>query len=244
MKVERFEPGRVDQIVLRHAQREFPGLEVRNIAANGHVWTGGGTEARNRFPDGILPNENNCSTAFRLRYGAFTYFNGGDMSGQLGPNDPAWAEMESAVAWVTGPVDAYALNHHGTNDSANAFFLSVLQPRIHILSTYAASQPSPGVMRRMISDRIYPNPRDIFITNSGWEGRREHMVKLFGETETVWLLQQLDRTAARQGHVLIRVEDGGARFRVIVLDDSKADGGVLSVHGPYPSRGDRGRGPQ
>lgn len=237
MKVERFEPGRADQIVLRRTAREYPKFEVQNIAANGRVWTGSGTTARNRFPEGILPVENNCSLAFRLTYGGFTYFNGGDMAGQLRPNAPAWGEMESAVAWATGPVDAYALNHHGTDDSANAFFLSVLQPRIHILSTYASSQPSPGVMRRMLSERIYPGPRDIFMTNSGWPGRREIMVRLFGEADTVWLLEQIGRTAARQGHVLLRVEAGGERYRVVVLDDSTASGNVLSVHGPYQSRG-------
>jgi hypothetical protein len=113
----------------------------------------------------------------------------------------------------------------------------VLQPRIHILSVYAASQPSPGVMRRMTSERIYPGPRDIFMTNSGWPGRREHMVKLFGETETVWLLDQIGKIAARQGHVLLRVEPGGARYRVVVIDDSNESGNVTSVHGPYVSRG-------
>ena len=236
LKVERFEAGRADQLVLRKAPREFANFEVRNIAANGYVWTGAGTTSRNRFPEGILPNENNCSLAFRLSYGRFTYFNGGDMAGFLAPNAPAWAEMESAVAWVTGPVDAYALNHHGTNDSANAFFLSVLQPRIHILSTYASSQPSPDVMRRMLSEKIYPGPREIFMTNSDWPGRREIMVKLFGESDTAWLRQQIERTAARQGHMLLRVEAGGGRYRVIAIDDSKHDGDVLSVHGPYDSR--------
>ena len=237
MKPERFEPGRADQIVLRRAPQEFRGFEVRNIAANGFVWTGTGTTARNRYAKGIVPVENNCSLAFRLTYGAFAYFNGGDMAGQLTPTAPAWGEMESAVAWVTGPVDAYALNHHGTDDSANAFFLSVLQPRIHILSTYASSQPSPGVMRRMLSEKIYPGPRDIFMTNSEWPGRREHMLKLFGEAETAWLREEIGRIAARQGHVLVRVEAGGARYRVIVIDDSVEVGNVLSVHGPYDSRG-------
>jgi hypothetical protein len=192
---------------------------------------------RNRFPEGILPNENNCSLAFRLSYGAFRYFNGGDMAGFLGPNAPAWAEMESAVAWVTGPVDVHALNHHGTQDAANAFFLSVLQPRIHILSTYASSQPGPEVMRRMLSERIYPGPRDIFMTNGLWPGRREHMVKLFGESETVWLLERMARTASRQGHVVVRVAPGGDLYQVIVVDDANETGNVLSVHGPYPSRG-------
>ena len=239
LKPERFQPGRNDQLVLRKAPREFPSFEVRNIAANGHVWTGGGTTARNRYAEGILPNENNCSLAFRLSYGGFTYFNGGDMAGFLAPNAPAWGEMESAVAWVTGPVDAYALNHHGTNDSANPFFLSVLQPRVHILSTYASSQPSPDVMRRMLSDKIYPGPRDIFMTNSDWPGRRGHMVKLFGEKETAWLVEQIANVKSRQGHVVLRVDAGGAAYRVIVVDDSRHPGNVLSVYGPYRARAAR-----
>jgi hypothetical protein len=43
--------------------------------------------------------------------------------------------------------------------------------------------------------------------------------------------------AARQGHVIVRVEPGGARYRIIVLDDSVAPGRVRSVHGPFAARG-------
>ena len=32
-----------------------------------------------------------------------------------------------------------------------------------------------------------------------------------------------------QGHVVVRVEQGGGSYRVIVLDDSKPDGAVRSV---------------
>lgn len=137
---------------------------------------------------------------------------------------------------MTGPVDVHALNHHGTPDAANAFFLSVLRPRIHILSTYASSQPGPDVLRRLQSDRVYPGPRDVFMTNWMWPGRRDHMVKLYGEADAAWLVEQLNGIAANQGHVLVRVEPGGARYRVMVLDDSREDGAVLSVHGPYASR--------
>jgi beta-lactamase superfamily II metal-dependent hydrolase len=236
-QVARFEAGQSAQLVLRREPRAFPGFEIRNIAANGFVWTGSGTETRNRYPAGVVPVENNCSLAFRLRYGAFTYFNGGDMAGFLESKSAPWDEMESAVAWVTGPVDVHALNHHGTQDAANPFFLSILQPRIHLLSTYAASQPSPGVMRRLLSERIYPGPRDIFMTNSDWPGRRAHMVKLFGEAETAWVWERILQSASRQGHVVVRVEPGGAHYQVIVIDDSRAEGNILSVHGPYPSRG-------
>jgi hypothetical protein len=237
LKVERFEPGRANQIVLRHAAKDFPQFEIRNIAANGFVWTGSGTATRNRFPAGVVPVENNCSVAFRLTYGAFTYFNGGDMAGFLTPTAAAWTDMESAVAWVTGPVDVHDLNHHGTPDGANVFFLSVLKPRVHLLSTYAASQPGPDLLRRLLSEKIYPGPRDVFMTNTDWPGRREHMVKLYGEKETAWLLEQFQQIASTQGHVIVRVEAGGARYHMVVVDDSSDSGKVRSVHGPYESRG-------
>lgn len=236
LEVERFEAGRADQIVLRKAPRDFPAFEVRNIAANARVWTGSGATARSRFPEGMAPSENNCSLAFRLTYGAFSYFNGGDMQGVLGANAAAWAEMESAVAWVTGPVDVHAINHHGTPDAANAFFLSVLQPRIHLLSVYAASQPGPDLLRRLLSEKMYPGPRDVFLTNTSWPGREEHLRTLYGAADAVWLQEQLAKVAAGQGHILVRVAPGGASYQVIMLEDDREGGSVLSVHGPYTSR--------
>jgi hypothetical protein len=240
LKMERFEPGRADQIVLRREPKAFPAFKFQNIAANGYVWTGAGRTTRNRFPDGILPSENNCSLAFRLSYGAFAYFNGGDMAGFLPANAQAWTEMESAIAWVTGPVDVHDLNHHGTPDGANVFFLSVLRPRIHVLSTYASSQPGPDLLRRLLSERIYPGPRDVFMTNGVWPGRREHMVKLYGEQETVWLLEQMGKMGSTQGHVIVRVDNGGATYRVIVVDDAQPEGMVKSIHGPFESRSSGG----
>jgi beta-lactamase superfamily II metal-dependent hydrolase len=237
LEVARFEPGRADQIVLVRDRPAYPQFEVRNIAANSWVWTGTGTAVRNRVPAGHVPVENNCSLAFRLSYGAFTYFNGGDMAGHLPATAAAWRDLESAVAWVTGPVDVHALNHHGTPDGANAFFLSVLQPRIHILSTYASSQPGPDLLRRLLSEQLYPGPRDVFLTNGLWPGRREHMVRLYGEAETAWLLERLGGMAATQGHVVVRVAPGGGSYHVIVTSDADESDRVLSVHGPYPSRG-------
>ena len=42
MQVERLKPGRNDQIVLRRDAAKYPNFEVRNVAANGEVWTGVG----------------------------------------------------------------------------------------------------------------------------------------------------------------------------------------------------------
>ncbi len=236
LRVQPFEAGRQDQIVLVRAPQDYPQFEVRNIAVNGKVWTGSAAESRSRFPDSDPPDENNCSLAFRLRYGKFDYFNGGDMSGQPPKSGKVWREMESAVAWVTGPVDVHALNHHGTGDAVNALFLSVLQPRVHIASIYASSQPGPDVTRRMLSEQIYPGPRDIFLTNAIWKGRRGNMVALFGEEEASWLESQINAVAGSQGHVVVRVAEGGDAYHVLLLDDSDERMLVKSIHGPYQSR--------
>ena len=137
------------------SKQAFQNATSYSIPIGESLWTGDGTASRNRFPEGIVPSENNCSLAFRLDYGGFSYFIGGDMAGVYDApvagvsreGEPAWTELESAVAWVTGPVDVNAVNHHGTPDAANRFFLSILRPRVHILSTYASSQPGPDVLR-------------------------------------------------------------------------------------------------
>jgi hypothetical protein len=46
----------------------------------------------------------------------------------------------------------------------------------------------------------------------------------------------LDRLKSAQGHIVVRVEPGGDRFRVIILDDSTESYRVKAVHGPYQSR--------
>ena len=143
--------------------------------------------------------------------------------------------MESAIAWAVGPVDVHALNHHGFRDAANAFFLSVLQPRVHILAVYASSHPGADVMRRLLSPDTYPGPREIFLTNGVWEGRRPNMVQLFGEEDAEWLVGQIAAAACSQGHVVVRVEPGGDRYSVLVLDDRNENRIVTSIHGPFAS---------
>jgi hypothetical protein len=75
----------------------------------------------------------------------------------------------------------------------------------------------------MYSTRLYPGPRDVFATN---------MI----EANRVVIGPLLDRLAAAQGHVVVRVEPGGAAYRVLVLDDSSESYAVTSVHGPYDAR--------
>ena len=79
LSMEKFEPGRLDQIALRHdASYDF---HIRNLTANGIFWTGVGEETHNLFPDWKeeVPKENPLSLSLTIQYGAFRYYTGGDL---------------------------------------------------------------------------------------------------------------------------------------------------------------------
>jgi hypothetical protein len=247
--VEQFKAGASDQIVLLKEPAKFPEFEVRNLAANGEIWTGNGTESRQRMPANYVPNENCSSIAMRIRYGAFDYFSGGDLPGVPAGEvsrktpltstrrpPPEWLDMESPVAWVTGPVDVLVLNHHGGQDTTNASFLSVLQPRVHIAQVWDSIQVTAEVLRRIRSESIYPGPRDVFTTNGMWEGKLEHMIEFYGEEIALRHAEDLKNVTASQGHIVVRVEPGGARYNVFVLDDSEESFKIRSVHGKHEAR--------
>lgn len=237
MKIERFRGGANDQIVLRYEAEKYATFEVRQLAVNGEVWTGEGTTMRRRLDPREPANENALCAALRVRYGAFDYYTGGDLPGPSEkPEVPSARDMESPVAWITGPVDVAVLNHHGNPDSTTAFFLSVLQPRVAIAQTWDAQQVDPKVLARLRADRIAPGPRDLFMTNSVWEGRAEHMLRVFGEEAGRKHVEDLKGIAGRQGHVVVRVAPGGASYQVFVLTDTDESGRIVSVHGPYSSR--------
>jgi glyoxylase-like metal-dependent hydrolase (beta-lactamase superfamily II) len=236
MQVARFKAGAADQIVLLHAAQRYRDFEVRNLAVNGEAWTGEGTAVRARAGGNEKYDENTYSAALRLRYGRFDYYTGGDLPGSPAEAGPLARDMESAIAWVTGPVDVAVLDHHGNSDGSNAFFLSVLRPRVSIANVWAARQVDPETLARLRSERIYPGPRDIFATNGMWDGRADHIKQVFGESAGLQHLENLKSLAADQGHIVVRVAPGGMSYRVFVLVDSDETMRIKSIHGPYSSQ--------
>jgi hypothetical protein len=226
--IQRFQPGRNDQIILMKSPEDYPNFEVRNVVANGQLWTGVGTNTQEHFPPleevpkADHPSENPCSIGFRLSYGQFDYFSGGDMVGIPGPGGPSWHDVETPVARAVGPVEASILNHHGYIDSQNAFFVSTLRPLVWIISVWDSAHPTSAVYARLRSTRLYPGPRDIFATS-------------MHEANKV-VISGLKDLASNQGHILIRVAPGGNSFHVIILSDSDESLEVTAVHGPYQAR--------
>jgi beta-lactamase superfamily II metal-dependent hydrolase len=229
--VQRFRPGRNDQIRLQRDPGRFPTFEVRNIAANGEVWTGLGTTTRQMFPRpedlsvDDYPTENSCSTVIRVSYGKFDYLSGGDLPGAPDPTGgPRWTDMETAIAPVVGPIDVLLVNHHGMYNASNEVFLKSLRPRVLVMSSNSGPlTPDFGVVDRLLSTRIFSGPRDVFAT-----GVLAPMRAVLGE--------RLKQFRSTQGHVVVRVDSDGETFRVFVLDDSAENFVVTAVHGPYQAR--------
>jgi hypothetical protein len=222
---ETFRPGRADQIQQLHN----PGsnFEVRNIAANGEVWTGRGTDTRSQFPAGWAnlpladqPRENQFSIAIRIRFGPFNYFSGGDVPGVVLDHKPSWHDLETPIARAVGPVDVLVLNHHGWLDTTNEFFLDTLRPHAVIIPAWHATHPDHGVLRRLLSANSKP---DLFITSLLDAPRAvfSYLGPVFKSTE---------------GHIVTRVSAGGATYQVVILDDTKPAQLITAVHGPYFSR--------
>jgi hypothetical protein len=228
LKVERFAPGRNDQVVLCRDAKKYPNFEFRNVGANGEIWTGVATVTRNHFPPletvprGDWPHENMCSTSFRLSYGKFDYFNGGDIPGVPPEAAPSWHDVETPVAKAVGPVEAAILDHHGYVDSQNEFFVAALRPRVWTISVWDSGHPTIRVWQRLRSTRLYPGPRDVFATD------------LHPATRLV--IVGIDRLASDAGHIVLRVAPGGESFRAVIVDDTSESHRVTKVLGPYPSR--------
>lgn len=226
---ERFAPGRSDQIQLRYRKSDYPSFEIRNLTANGEYWTGEGDATRSRFPPleslerEDYPSENMCSLSFRLRYGAFDYYTGGDLTGIPNIGHPPWQNMEDAIADIVGPVDVHVVNHHGSIDPASPAFLAALTPRVHIIPSWAPTHPAPSVLKRLLSPRAYDGPRDVFLLQ-------------FYESTKAAIGPRATQVQSDGGHVLVRVAPGGGSYRIFVLSDADESGRVLASPGPYPSR--------
>lgn len=230
MIAEQFRPGSNNQFILLHDPQKYSSqFEVRNIVANGEVWTGVGTEKRSYFPypkdlkNGERISENHCSAGIRISYGAFDYFNGGDIIGYRSYNSLEWEDIETPVGKVVGPVEVCEVNHHAWWNAMNANFIASLRPQVYIMQVWNVSHFNIETLERMQSRRIYEGERDIFATNTP-------------DISRLYVGSYLRELKGDRGHVVVKVTPGGDSFYVYMLDDMTESYQVKSVHGPYKCR--------
>jgi beta-lactamase superfamily II metal-dependent hydrolase len=215
-RVEKLKPGSDRQIAAA-------GVTIRNLAANGEVWTGTGDDTRQMFPTTTNPPENACSIALRFNYGSFAYYTGGDLTCDTAFGTAPWLDVETAVAKAAGPVSVSAVNHHGYFDATGPDFVRYMRSRIYILQTWHASHPALSVLDRLYSPILYPGDRDVLATG---------LVPAAGLADARFS----DRMLSQQGHIVVRVSEAGKRFEILVLDDTREQGQVKARFGPWAVR--------
>lgn len=215
MQMERFDIGALNQIKLLYNPKAYKkNFEIRNLAANGEVWTGVGTAHEKQYKgDPTLFDENVNSTAIRITYGNFKYFNGGDLSGgNWSSYKSSERDMETPVAKVCGKVDVIKANHHGYYDTCNGFFMNVLSPDVVIVDARSDNHPVPSTMTRMTDPLVWTEQGEFYITVDQARGK---------------LGEDLWSHFKPWGHIVVRVFEGGEKYQVFVLDADKLDYPVI-----------------
>jgi len=222
--------GSKTQIHLTKDRQAFPEFFVQNVKSNGEIWTGKDSLVFQHFPPIDIdnketwPDENSLSNVVLIRYGAFSYYTGGDCPGNVFLGDPPWRDVETPVAKAVGETDVATMDHHGNRDAVNEFQVKTLKPRVWIEQVWTADHPGHEVLIRIASPHLYKEPRDIFATNM-----TEANELVIGPMIDEWY-------KSKQGHILVRVMPGGKNYYVIILDDAKENLTVKNVFGPYISK--------
>ena len=226
MKVEAFRPGALDQIRLMHdpKRRYARNFSVRNLAANGVVWTGrgnatfDGTSAFMMHENQTTIMQNTLSMSLVVRYGNFGFYTGGDTHGRLCDEEGKVIDFEERVARLCGPVTVAKCNHHACRLSNGPGVVAALRAKAYVANVWCPRHLSDDVMRSISSRDIYPGARFVFPTFIPDEPRER------------WTTADWWKDVAPAGHVVVKVAPGGVEFKVYVLRNVDEEMTVVAVY--------------
>lgn len=216
------------QIRLR-SPKAYPDFSVRNVAANGRIWTGRGTATRDMFADkraaaiGVTPPENSCSIAMKLTYGRFSYFTGGDLNADSYDGAAPWLDVETPVAHAVGRVEVALADHHGYFDACGPAFVRSLDPQVFVIPSWHVTHPGSAQIERMLGGRPGEKARDVFA------------LELLSANRLI-NARFVRKLKSSLGHVIVRVAPGGETYMIYAVDSSVEDGGRAASFGPYHCR--------
>ena len=204
MQCHAFEVGAKDQIrMLRGGHGKFP-FSIRNLHANAVYWDGaGGTvdyapEFMRRVPGskgGVY--ENSLSLGFRLDYGDFSAYFGGDID---------YPDYENRLASVIGKVDVCKMNHHGCPTSMGETLCRTLQAKLYLACIWSPNQVTDKNLVNMTSRELYPGERYLCPGYLPEVKRREYAGRPF-----------MNDFLPHQGHTVVKVAPCGASWEFFVL---------------------------
>ena len=221
---EKFVVGSDTQFALLHELRED--FKIRNIYANGHLWTGDGLRdivigEGDEYEENLKAmNENRLSCTINISYGDFDYHSGGDIQGSSANSTRPWRNVEKFVGEFIGETDVVLANHHAYSDAMYEPFLKAVTPQVCILPVWDYYHPQPSTLYSMLRggiDEEHPAARDSvsYVFSAGIVGSNRERLASDGQL------------IMPDGHVVVRVYEGGDRFQVFVLNDRSTDYEIL-----------------
>ena len=221
---EKFVVGSDSQFAMIHQPRKD--FKIRNIYANGHLWTGDGLRdivigEGDEYEENLKAmNENRLSCTINISYGDFDYHSGGDIQGSSVNSTRPWRNVEKFVGEFIGETDVVLANHHAYSDAMYEPFLKAVTPQVCIVPVWDYYHPQPSTLYNMLrsgTDAEHPAVRDSvnYVFSAGIVGSNRERLASDG---------QLIMPA---GHIVVRVHEGGDRFQVFVLNDRSTDYEIL-----------------
>ena len=119
------------------------GVTLTCVVANGDLMGGGSVNINSSSQW-----ENSSSVGWRIDYGDFQMWMGGDLTG--GGNSTT--DVESSVGPLVGDVDVYQVNHHGSRTSTNSNWVNALSPEFSVIPC-GHSNPY-GYPKQDVTDRL------------------------------------------------------------------------------------------
>lgn len=219
---EKFIVGSDTQFALRSRPRDD--FRIRNIYANGQLWTGEGFQTRDivigegeEYQENLKAmNENRLSCTINISYGDFDYHSGGDIQGSSPNSTRPWRNVEKFVGEFIGETDVVLANHHAYSDAMYEPFVKAVTPQVCIIPVWDYYHPQPATLDNMLRggiDEEHPAVRDSvnYVFAAGMVGSNRERLAADGSL------------VLPDGHVVVRVYEGGDRFQVFVLDDRSLD---------------------
>ena len=217
---EKFVVGSDSQFALIHQPRKD--FKIRNIYANGHLWTGDGLRdivigEGDEYAENLKAmNENRLSYTINISYGDFDYHSGGDIQGSSVNSTRPWRNVEKFVGEFIGETDVVLANHHAYSDAMYDPFVKAVTPQVCILPVWDYYHPQPSTLYNMLrsgTDAEHPAVRDSvnYVFSAGIVGSNRERLAADGQL------------ILPEGHVVVRVYEGGDRFQVFVLNDRSLD---------------------
>ena len=223
---EKFVVGSDTQFALRSRPRDD--FRIRNIYANGQLWTGEGFQTRDivigegeEYQENLKAmNENRLSCTINISYGDFDYHSGGDIQGSSPNSTRPWRNVEKFVGEFIGETDVVLANHHAYSDAMYEPFVKAVTPQVCIIPVWDYYHPQPTTLDNMLRggiDEGHPAVRDPvnYVFAAGMVGSNRERLASDGSL------------VLPDGHVVVRVYEGGDRFQVFVLDDRSLDYRVI-----------------